>query len=203
MALRQSLRQLGRILQVGAESQQCAALAGASRQMATSTVNGVPVEVSARHKPSVVIVFILGRSVDSMHAGWCRCARLQPVPVFTFPNSTADSTHGLHAFLLICTIHNAPKSTTYSRTPQVVLFQRWGQAPCCCSSWCQPICKPPAICSGMRQQCKHCQSTRVWSRLASVAAAGLLATCERCEACQILFNSTSGPCCVCDCAGAQ
>jgi hypothetical protein len=45
MALRQTVRQLGRILQASAESQSCAAVAGASRQLATSTVNGVPVEV--------------------------------------------------------------------------------------------------------------------------------------------------------------
>lgn len=48
MALRQTIRQLGRILQAGAAAQQqhgAAALAGASRHMATSTVNGVPVEV--------------------------------------------------------------------------------------------------------------------------------------------------------------
>ena len=48
MALRQTLRQLGRVLQAQAESQQCAALAGAARLMATSsTVNGIPVEVKS------------------------------------------------------------------------------------------------------------------------------------------------------------
>jgi len=45
MALRQSVRQLGLMLQANAQSQHSAALAGAARHMATSTVNGIPVEV--------------------------------------------------------------------------------------------------------------------------------------------------------------
>lgn len=46
MALRNTVRHVGRLLQASAEAQQqCGALAGAARAVATSTVNGIPVEV--------------------------------------------------------------------------------------------------------------------------------------------------------------
>lgn len=73
--MRQTLRQLGRILQAGAESQQCAALAGASKHMATSTVNGVPVEVHNEGGSKRVIVTknLPGeRWLDILKAADCR-----------------------------------------------------------------------------------------------------------------------------------
>lgn len=45
MSLRHSLSQIGQILQSHVRGQQLGAIAGAARYMASSTVNGVPVEV--------------------------------------------------------------------------------------------------------------------------------------------------------------
>jgi hypothetical protein len=57
MALRQTVRHLGRILLATSESQQYAALSGAARQLST-TVNGVPVEVIAKR-----VWILIGKAV--------------------------------------------------------------------------------------------------------------------------------------------